>query len=369
MKILTAGSFINLENDEKIERLKNTAQELAKAAAEQTEGLTGDTDAGKKLGLELWQGLEYMCRDAEKGAIRNIFLTVFLERLKSLRPINSSAKQDPLPDEAKPNDEFLGVVDDAPETDEEIIEAETRAVIAGYSQLSDETSAPAAEVIQNEFEQNEIARNKSSVNSTEISPPPESGIAWTASEIESTETAPEAGEQSQEETNAKLDENRANQAIQIPEKEPYNFARCTVTATVQLLPVSEGNPSRKAVLSIRTHDFAPQIQMVEISAENSLTAELASNLERVFEKYKSDLPLRVMDKLKKEKSSRKNPTKTKSNSPVETARSESKQENAGETLKTSAEETGAKESVSPTVAASGVQTAQTGAAGQQGSLF
>jgi hypothetical protein len=90
----------------------------------------------------------------------------------------------------------------------------------------------------------------------------------------------------------------------LPEKEPYQWGKCTVTATIQLLPSIDGVTGKKAVLSVRTHDFAPQISMVEI-AGNNLTAELAPELEKVLAKYQSDLPAKVMDKLKKEKTAAK----------------------------------------------------------------
>ena len=72
MEILSAGAFINLENQEKIEQLKFTAAELANAAME-TEGFAGDEESGRRLALEFWQGLEYMCRETEETAIKNIF--------------------------------------------------------------------------------------------------------------------------------------------------------------------------------------------------------------------------------------------------------------------------------------------------------
>lgn len=380
MEILSAGSFINLENEEKIERLKNTAIELANAAALQTDDFADDTEAGRKLGLEFWQGLEYMCRDAEEGAIKNIFLTSFLERFKALRPTESVSK-DFSPVEPKPKDEFLGVIREMPEeTDEEIIAAETRAVIEGYSKFSDEQTQ-SSEADSGEIERSENAQSEHSGTAVEISPVTsevETIAVSSEDKIELNETSAAEEEETNglitENPHVKTEEKGASGAIILPEKEPYNFARCTVTATVQLLPASEGERVRKAVLSVRTHDFAPQISMVEIKAESPLVTELASHLERAFEKYKSDLPLRVMDKLKSEKNSRKKAVKTaappqvKASSAVNvSAPSESKQENADGTRKPSAQETGAKENVSQITAAA-TQTTQTGA-NQQGSLF
>lgn len=120
MEILSSGSFINLENQEKIEQLKYTATELANAAME-TEGFTGEESAARKLALEFWQGLEYMCRESEQATIQNIFIGHFLERLRELRP-SAIISDIPQTDEAprfvsesesqtvKAEDEFLGVL-------------------------------------------------------------------------------------------------------------------------------------------------------------------------------------------------------------------------------------------------------------------
>ena len=84
MEILSSGSFINLENQEKIEQLKFTAAELANAALE-SEGFVNEVEPARKLALEFWQGLEYMCRENEQSTIQNIFTGHFLERLRELR--------------------------------------------------------------------------------------------------------------------------------------------------------------------------------------------------------------------------------------------------------------------------------------------
>lgn len=64
------------------------------------------------------------------------------------------------------------------------------------------------------------------------------------------------------------------------------------------------------MLSVRTHDFVPQISVVELNGEAS-PEQLLPALEKAFEKYKTDLPVKVMDKLKKEKTSvKRQPSKT-----------------------------------------------------------
>lgn len=289
MEILSAGAFINLENQEKIEQLKFTAAELANAAME-TEGFTGDEESGRRLALEFWQGLEYMCRETEETAIKNIFTNHFLERLRELRPIQTTATinlpqdsaesvSEPIADDMKPVDEFLGVVET---TDNEMIQTE-----------ADETSIQTKDfsVLENDSSQEREVRTTENNSSESIE-----------NQSSPAEEQPEKVSAAKEKS---VEAKRAVSNLALPEKEPYQFNKCTVTATIQLLPAGDdGATSRKAVLSVRTHDFAPQISLVEL-AGNNLTAELAPELEKVLAKYQSDLPAKVMDKLKKEKTAAK----------------------------------------------------------------
>lgn len=135
MEILSSGSFINIENQEKIERLQATAVQLANAAIE-TEGFLNTEESAKRLALEFWQGLEYMCRESEEAAIKNIFLKHFLDRLRNARPTQTAAIDSPqdsaqnesvsVDNDTNPEDEFLGIIDTA-EREETSIE-ETQAV-------------------------------------------------------------------------------------------------------------------------------------------------------------------------------------------------------------------------------------------------
>ncbi len=127
MQILNSGSFINTDNQEKIERLKFTALQLANATAEK-DGFVNAEEASKKLALEFWEGLEYMCRDAEEAAIKNIFLSHFLERLSELRKSENIAKSE-LPNDSKAKDEFLGII------------AETSVIFLTSSSISAKASA------------------------------------------------------------------------------------------------------------------------------------------------------------------------------------------------------------------------------------
>ncbi|MBK9766982.1 MAG: hypothetical protein IPP63_08150 [Chloracidobacterium sp.] len=137
-KFLNSGSFIPLDNREKIEQLIFTARTLANEVS-QNEGFQSSGQTNQQIGLELWKGAEYMTRSHEEVTIRNIFLSKFLERLREIEretvqltsspipasipaavetsvPTNSAMFTEPPTDittesaiEAK--DEFLGIVD------------------------------------------------------------------------------------------------------------------------------------------------------------------------------------------------------------------------------------------------------------------
>ena len=305
MEILSSGSFINLDNQEKIEQLKSTAAELANAAMD-TEGFVNTEESGMRLALEFWQGLEYMCRETEEAAIKNIFLNHFLDRLRVARPPQTATAVELPADsaqtesvsvvETKPEDEFLGVID--AEADEETLIEATQAATNESSTETEDFST-----LENDSAQ------EAGVKTTEN---------LTGEAVEDSETSVEETEEKVEPAPEDSDETKTPVGnLSLPEKEPYQFGKCTVTATIQLLPEgSDGTITRRAVLSVRTHDFAPQISLVEI-AGNNLTAELMPELEKVLAKYQSDLPAKVMDKLKKEKTTAKK-TATKTASEVKT---------------------------------------------------
>lgn len=279
MEILKSGSFINTDNQEKIEQLKFTASQIANAAAE-TEGFVNEEAAGKKLALDFWQGLEYMCRDAEEAAIKNIFLSHFLERLGELRTTEKTAASG-LPSDSKAEDEFLGVLAETSEDEDEetIIAEERKAIIEENSRRT--VDFPASD---NEPAGNEKIETADTVLSESKTDPPKT-------------PAKETSETDRTADSEEFQEKTVSEVINLPEKEPYQFDKCTVTATIQLLPADSGN--RRAVLSVRTHDFPPQISVREFTGEAN-SANLLSALDEAFEKYKTDLPVKVMDKLKKE---------------------------------------------------------------------
>lgn len=335
MQVLTSGSFINLDNQEKIEQLIFTAKEIA-VAASGADGFNNEEENNRKFADEIWQSAEYMSREHEEARIKTIFINAFLERLRELRSSAGTTKssveisenfsqeivEENVAVSESPKDEFLGIVstDLNGENDESSIQT-------GVSQ----TLAIEKEIFrqENEVEENRAGDEKDlrlALPEQPIMSPPAS-IEVIETEAEKVEAETENADEARQEKPAADDEATsstvAGDALRLPEKEPYQFDKCTVTATIQLFPTSENSANRKAVLSVRTHDFAPQISMIELSGSD-LPAALLPELEKVLSRYRSDLPAKVMDKLKKEKNAPKKQvksaaTETKSAAPAATA--------------------------------------------------
>ena len=387
MQVLTSGSFINLDNQEKIERLIFTAKEIA-VAASGADGFNNEEENNEKFADEIWQSAEYMSREHEEALIKTIFVNAFLERLRELRggaattqspvEISENISQEivaesvaetefPKAETESPKDEFLGIVS----TD---INGENDEL---HVQSSIQTDAPQTFAIEkevfrqaNEFEENQVAEEEDlrfSIAEQPVSSQPIHSEVVVEAESEKVEAETKTADEShQEEADAgdeSIPKTVASKSLSLPDKEPYQFDKCTVTATIQLFPASESSASRKAVLSVRTHDFAPQISMIELVGSD-LPAALMPELQKVLSRYQSDLPAKVMDKMKKEKSSSKKQvksatTETKSGAPAATA--PTAKEN---TVKVSPAET--KRTPHTNVV---VKSPAQSAAGQQGSLF
>ncbi len=333
MQILSSGSFINLENREKIEQLIFTAKELANTAS-QTAGFVNAGVNNQHLALEMWQGAEYMCRDHEEATIKNIFLSNFLERLRDvgrvamsnplvtevariqpapppaaqyLPPVNiqvpnSSAFLEegtisaaetlenvtPIPELVTTNDEYLGMVASTENSYQDTGETHSYAdecVPESELEIIEQCGEVSAEV-EDEFE---IEANKSFNDDVPASFPIE------------TSTLPLATPVVSEEITIKPTtlEDKSIAAIVVPAKEPYQLENCTVRAVIQVLAADRG--VRKCVISIVTHDFSPEIAVAELDAADFING-LPSVIAPVFERYKTDFPIKVADKLKKEKS-------------------------------------------------------------------
>jgi len=332
MEILNSGSFVPLDNREKIDQLIYTARELATEVG-RTEGFQNSGQTNHQLGLEMWKGAEYVCRDHEEANIRNLFLSKFLERLREIEketglqittaastiapitaapvgspdpvsakvqqppqpPVTQTLPEQPLQDAAQ--DEYLGVVpaDDqadnkrpsyadecVPEYDADIEALVDR--LDGEDQSPDVDGSP--KPVVSEFAQPDVAvlvHEPANETATDHTVTLDQSASSAAEEIEPAVTDSV--------------ESASIGSIVIPEKEPYNFGGCTVTAVVQLLPESEG--VRKCVVSVRTHDFAPRISIVDVAMADALP-QISGTLGLAFEQYRNELPARAAEKMKKE---------------------------------------------------------------------
>ena len=312
MQILTSGSFINFDNGEKIKQLIFTAKAIADSAV-QTEGFASSEENNKRLALEIWQGAEYMTREHEEARIQNLFINNFLERLREIAPapvqtanalpedFESATAQNSPAESNAPRDEFLGFVTGAAENEIQEIAAKDDAVAKNAEVTnsveifppSDETAM--AEGIEDENPEPETANSFESLTGETVETRTiESESDQTIESKQNTETSVADVSQTGKA------EKSAIGTITLSDKEPYRWDDCTVTATVQLLPVESG--IRRVVISVRTHDFAPQISVVELNGATASPENFMPSLEKAFEKYKTDLPVKVMDKMKREKS-------------------------------------------------------------------
>ncbi len=335
MEILNSGSFVPLDNRDKIEQLIFTARTLA-AEVSRIEGFQSSGQTNQQMGLELWNGAEYMTRSHEEVTIRNIFLSKFLERLREIErePVHRAAMatESPIPiEEANgtshtelappaeladelgkshlPKDEYLGVVDSEdedearpsyaneciPECEEEIASIMSS---AGTSSVADlDTVQSGAQTSPEPIEErvglgNSVAQTaleiKSDDTETDVDSVVESENAIQTSEDSS----------SVPEDHGSVVEDHPIKSVVLSDKEPYNFDSCTVTAVIQLLPEVEG--IRDCLLSVRSHDFAPQIIFSNVTGGDS-RSDLSARLSDALEQYRTALPGLAAEKLKKEK--------------------------------------------------------------------
>ena len=310
MQILTSGSFINFDNGEKIEQLIFTAKAIADSAV-QTEGFVSSEDNNKRLALEIWQGAEYMTREHEQARIQNLFINNFLERLREIAPapvqisnalteiVESPMAENSSVESDASKDEFLGFVTGAAENNIQEIAVENEVVAENAKAPESVEAFPSSEEMTTSIQTENLEPENA-----------ESFEILTSETIEDQTVEPNSDNtiEPEQETETSIadvsptinTEKSAIGVITLPEKEPYRWDDCTVTATVQLLPVENG--IRRAVISVRTHDFAPQISVVELNGATATPENFMPSLEKAFEKYKTDLPVKVMDKMKREKS-------------------------------------------------------------------
>jgi len=367
MEILNSGSFVPLDNREKIDQLIFTASTLATEVS-RAEGFQNSGQTNHQLGLEMWKGAEYVCRAHEEANIRNLFLSKFLERLREIekertaqsRNVAASTAPQMTAPVRQPGQEPVSVQPSTPQTvsgqrPQGAAQDEYLGVVPTDDQSGCDRPSYADECVP-EFEAEIATMNNGSGPGDLINPAAESsnvdesGISATSEDSSAGE--PVNGEEidrSESDTPSKKDENEPSDLIQkevepeakesvelqsiesivLAEKEPYNLDACTVTAVIQVLPESSGR--RKCVVSLRTHDFAPMVAVSETGSAE-VFQHISVALSDVLERYRSDLPSKAAEKLKKEKPAAKKQPKTGSKS----ARATVAQTKAATTSETSA---------------------------------
>ncbi|HMM78452.1 MAG TPA: hypothetical protein PKC65_00355 [Pyrinomonadaceae bacterium] len=331
-----------------MEQLAFTAATLATEVS-RSDGFQSGGQANHQLGLELWRGAEYVCRAHEEATIKNLFLSKFLQSLREIekqnggqpRPLQAqvvnpaaprpsypvqpipdpshAVRTDPVPVPVQPvqpqpapvyqpqdpaRDEYLGIVSpdhqgesNKPSYADECVPGYDPEIEALVERFDNECSEPDAD-ISNEPVSDAADAIEQSVSTdvveTEVTFQSESDSPDVVEQSASTETRETEVARSQNETKVV----ESIESIVIPEKEPYNFDGCTVTAVIQLLPESSG--ARKCVVSVRTHDFTPGVTIVDVEIADALS-QISATLGLAFEQYRNELPARAAEKVKKEK--------------------------------------------------------------------
>lgn len=373
MEILNSGSFIPLDNKEKMEQLAFTAATLATEVS-RSDGFQSGGQANHKLGLELWSGAEYVCRAHEEATIKNLFLSKFLQSLREIekqnggqpRPLQAqvvnpaaprqpdpadpvqpipdpshAVRTDPVPVPVQPvhpqpqpapvyqpqdpaRDEYLGIVSpdergesNKPSYADECVPGYDPEIEALVEKFDNESSEPDAD-ISNKPVSDAADATEQSVSTDLVET---EAISESESESGSPDVVVQSASTETGEAEVLPDENEITvvesiESIVIPEKEPYNFDGCTVTAVIQLLPESSG--ARKCVVSVRTHDFTPRAAIVDVAIADAFS-QISATLGLAFEQYRNELPARAAEKVKKEKPV----AKKQSKSPAKTGKAAS----------------------------------------------
>ena len=347
MEILNSGSFIPLDNRERIEQLIFTARTLAEEVS-RNDGFQSSGQSNQQIGLELWNGAQYMTRSHEEVTVRNIFLSKFLERLREIERespklpsvtnappmpsgekfITSETAVSPVPPiEVESNelraqqDEFLGVVDSEdqteerpsyaneciPECEDEIASILSSAGTGNVVDLDGEQSEEGNYRIPTEA-RGEVGESVASADSETRADDGEIDIDSLVEDKKPSQLS-EASSGTQGEVESIVGEQSVKPVI-LSEQEPYNFDSCTVTAVIQLLPEAEG--VRDCVLSVRSHNFAPQILFSNITDESG-RSDLSAHLSDALDQYRNALPGLVAEQLKKDKP----PTKKRASKPTD----------------------------------------------------
>lgn len=357
MQTLTAGSFLNLENDLTIEALKHTARRLAEHTATVVkENLP--PDALENLANTLWGKAEYVTRETERRRLHQIFNENFSERFRELKPATGQSSNLEFSTAAAPVENADSKVESNAPAIAQIAgseSAETAARVNISSAVPPEESAPEAEEKTDEFlgfvESGESLKdvrgadaNAATAAATvpeEIAPPaiqnanepstetskPEDQLVAVETPVQAIQSAIEKnipkpvnasdGEEPKVQTAATTESKpitttAATATSAANGREPFEFEKCTINLNLTLLPAESGSNKRKVIVGAMSHNLPPEIDFLEIGDGADLT-QIAALVNDKLARFKQTLPVKYIEQLRasKAKSAKKTaPAKT-----------------------------------------------------------
>lgn len=431
MQTLTAGSFLNLENDSGVEALKHTARRLAEHTATVVKENLPPA-ALENLANSLWGKAEYVTRETEKRRLHQIFVENFNERFRELKPAAAQAGNSGL--ESSTANAPIEIADSKEESSAPIIaqsagneSAEAATMKNISSTVSPEKSASEAEEKTDEFLgfvepgesfRDEQAKDANAATATaektvleETAPPsiqnadeiyteaskPENQLVDFETPVSTNQSVAEKVESpavdishqaKPEATTVVASENKPTtttsttvNAAKADGKEPFEFEKCTINLNLTLLPIESGKGARKVIVGAMSHNLPPEIDFLEISGDADL-AQIVALVGDKLARFKQTLPVKYIEQLRqsKNKSAKKSapakttaaPTQTATNQPkVEKTSGEQKVSDAKRAVTEKTQSEKATENGNTTISPATVPTVNQsfGANNIQGSLF
>lgn len=357
MRTLTAGSFLNLENNETVEALKNTARRLAEHTGTVVEENLNSA-ALENLADSLWQKAEYVTRETERRRLRQIFNENFRERFRELKPEAAEARNSDV--EVSPADSTFKIADSDGESNASaIVERETSETTAATgaevsSTVSPKNSATVAEGKKDEFlgfvasgesfgDDQTAETEAEALTALEESPQTiaqaedEPAVETSQTEVrtadvetvDSANQVADVGNSKQPETaensnDAKTETTTVAAATPIAAskpaaatpttneatasagkngagaQEPFEFEKCTINLNLTLLPMESGSNKRKVIVGAMSHNLPPEIDFLEVADGADLT-QLADLLREKLARFKQTLPVKYIEQLRSAK--------------------------------------------------------------------
>lgn len=348
MQTLTAGSFLNLENDSIVEALKHTARRLAEASATVVKENLPPA-ALENLANTLWGKAAYVTRETERRRLHQIFVENFNERFRELKsaavqagnsnlefspaaaPVENAGSKENLsaptivqsagsgsmmetrenisstvsPKESAPaaeekTDEFLGFV----EPGESFKDEQAKEINAAPATATvPEKSAPPAIQSADELD----AETSKPKNQTFDAAAPISTIQSVAEKVESPavdtshHAKPEATTAAAPENNPMTTAAATVNAAKADGEEPFEFEKCTINLNLTLLPMESETSARKVIVGAVSHNLPPEIDFLEIDRGGADLTNIGALVKDKLARFKQTLPVKYIEQLRQSK--------------------------------------------------------------------